>query len=181
MTRLIRSLSTTPAPPAFNYPDVGATRTRPLPTGYHHLHHEALIGSGREVFERAGAAVTTWRMHRAASARMRTGSARAEPGTAVYVSLGAGPLRITAPCEVVWTAYEERRTGFAYGTREGHPESGEESFVVELRADGSVWFTVTAFSRPGRWYTQAAGPLARALQHGYARHLGRTLRKIADR
>jgi uncharacterized protein (UPF0548 family) len=45
---------------------------------------------------------------------------------------------------------EENRRGFAYGTPPGHPEQGEEAFVVALREDGQVTFTVTAFSRPAR-------------------------------
>ncbi|MFC8919197.1 DUF1990 family protein [Streptomyces sp. NPDC057116] len=179
MTRLIRALGGRTPTPGFSYPEVGATGARPLPAGYHHLHHETLIGHGPDVFAAAGTAVTTWAMHRASGARVRAGSPRAEPGTAVEVSVGAGPLRMSAPCQVVWTAYEEDRTGFAYGTLTGHPESGEESFVVELRADGSVRFTVTAFSLPARWDTRAAGPLVPLLQRAYARHLGRTLRKIA--
>ncbi|MFE1958664.1 DUF1990 family protein [Streptomyces sp. NPDC059479] len=163
----------------FSYREVGATRLGPLPEGYHHLHHRVRIGRGRTVFEAAGAAVTTWRLHRSAGARILAGSPWAEPGTDVEVSVGPGPLRLSAPCQVVWTAYERDRTGFAYGTLPGHPECGEESFMVELREDGSVWFTVMAFSRPARWYSRLAGPLVPVLQLGYAKWLGRTLRRIA--
>ncbi|NEE19531.1 DUF1990 domain-containing protein, partial [Streptomyces sp. SID7499] len=101
------------------------------------------------------------------------------PGGSVRVSLGLGPLRFTAPCEVIWTAYgEDGRTGFGYGTLAGHPERGEECFVVDLADDGTVWFTVLAFSRPASWYTRLAGPLVPPVQHWYARRLGRTLRRI---
>ncbi|GGX30182.1 DUF1990 family protein [Streptomyces chryseus] len=162
-----------------NYPETGATRQTPLPAGYHHLRHRTAVGTGRAAFEAAGAAVTTWRLHRTSGARVRADAARAEPGVAVEVSIGAGPLRVAAPCVVVWTAYEKDRTGFAYGTTPGHPECGEESFVVELDEDGTVWFTVTAFSRPAAWYARLAGPLVPVCQHAYARHLGRTLRRIA--
>ncbi|MGI5479522.1 DUF1990 family protein [Streptomyces lavendofoliae] len=179
MTRPNRSSHSPAGRPGFSYPDVGATGTRPLPAGYHHLRHETLIGHGRDVFEAAGTAVTTWAMHRRSGARVRAGSSRAEPGTAVEIALGAGPFEIAAPCEVVWAVHDETRAGFAYGTLTGHPECGEESFVVELRPDGSVRFTVTAFSRPARWYTRAAGPVVPVFQRMYARHLGRTLRKIA--
>jgi uncharacterized protein (UPF0548 family) len=168
-----------PRTAAFSYPEVGATRLGPLPEGYHHLHHRTRIGRGRAVFHAAGAAVTTWRLHRASGARIRADSAWARPGATVEVSLGVGPVRISARCEVVWTVYEPDRTGFAYGTLPGHPERGEESFVVDLREDGSVWFTVMAFSRPGRWYTRAGGPFVRLLQRAYARRLGRTLRRAA--
>lgn len=161
------------------YPETGATRLGPLPDGYHHLHHTARIGRGRAAFEAAGAAVTTWRMHRLSGARVRTRAERAEPGARVEVSAGIGPLRLSVPCEVIWTAYEKDRTGFAYGTLAGHPECGEESFLVDIRDDGSVWFTVMAFSRPAAWYTRLAGPIGPVLQKWYARRLGHTLRRIA--
>lgn len=163
----------------FSYPEVGATARRPLPDGYQQLHHTERIGHGRAVFEAAGTAVTTWAMHCDSGARVRATTDRAEPGTRVTVSLGLGPLRLTAPCEVVWTAYGEDRTGFAYGTLAGHPECGEEVFMVDLRDDGSVWFTVTAFSRPAAWYSRLAGPVVPVLQKAYARRLGRCLRRIA--
>ncbi|MEU1227753.1 DUF1990 domain-containing protein [Streptomyces sp. NPDC005828] len=180
MTRLMNSLS---GPghrrPSLTYREVGATRTpEVLPAGYHHLRHSAVVGHGRAAFETAGAAVTTWRMHRASRARVRSDAERAEPGVRLEVALGAGPLRIGVPCEVIWTAYEENRTGFAYGTLSGHPECGEESFVVELEPDGSVRFTVTAFSRPAAWYTRLGGPVVPPLQHAYARLLGRTLGRL---
>ncbi|MEU8623628.1 DUF1990 domain-containing protein [Streptomyces sp. NPDC048669] len=160
------------------YPDVGATRLGPLPDGYHHLHHRDRIGHGRADFEAAGAAVTAFRMHRVSGARVTASAPRAEPGAAVRVSLGAGPFRFTAPCQVIWTEYGQRRIGFAYGTLARHPECGEESFVVDLADDGTVSFTVMAFSRPARWYTRLAGPLVPVAQRWYARRLGSTLRRI---
>ncbi|HET6356228.1 DUF1990 domain-containing protein [Streptomyces sp.] len=162
-----------------SYPEVGATRLGPLPDGYHHLHHTTRIGRGRAVFDAAGEAVTTWRMHRTSGAQVRSAAVRAEPGARLQVSVGVGPLRFTAPCEVIWTAYETNRTGFAYGTLAGHPERGEESFVVDIRDDGSVWFTVMAFSRPARWYARLAGPLVPVLQKWYAQRLGHTVRRLA--
>ncbi|WP_251023610.1 DUF1990 family protein [Streptomyces sp. ISL-10] len=164
---------------SFTYPETGATRHGPLPDGYQHLHHTTRVGRGRAAFEQAGAAVTGWDMHRRSGARVRATAARAEAGVRVQVSLGAGPLRLAAPCEVVWAAYEQDRIGFAYGTLTGHPERGEESFVVDIREDGSVWFTVLAFSRPAAWYTRLAGPLVPVAQRLYARRLGHTLRRIA--
>ncbi|MFJ4898054.1 DUF1990 family protein [Streptomyces sp. NPDC088727] len=160
------------------YPEAGATRLGPLPDGYHHLHHRNRVGHGRADFEAAGAAVTEFRMHRASGAGVQASSPRAEPGGTVRVSLGIGPVRFTAPCRVVWTEYGPQRTGFAYGTLVRHPECGEESFVVDLADDGTVSFTVMAFSRPARWYARLAGPLVPVAQRWYARRLGRTLRRI---
>ena len=162
------------------YPEEGSTRRTPLPPGYHHLHEELPIGHGPAALTAAGEAITTFRMHRAAGAGIRADARRAAPGVRVEVALGIGPLRLRAPCTVVWTVAEEHRIGFAYGTRPGHPECGEEAFVAELRADGSVWFTVTAFSRPARALTRLAGPLVPVFQRRYVRHLGRTLRRLTS-
>ncbi|HWU07953.1 MAG TPA: DUF1990 domain-containing protein [Streptomyces sp.] len=162
------------------YPEVGATRLGPLPDGYNHLHHRAVVGRGRPAFEAAGTAVTEWHVHRATGAGVDASAVRAAAGVTVEVSAGIGPLRITAPCEVVWTAYGKDRTGFAYGTRPGHPERGEESFTVELTDDGTVWFTVTAFSRPASWYTRLAGPLVPMAQRWYARRLTTALRRAVS-
>ncbi|WP_369147916.1 DUF1990 family protein [Streptomyces sp. R44] len=179
MTRLLNSLARPARRPGLTYREVGTTRTpEALPDGYHHLRHSAVVGHGRAAFETAGAAVTTWRMHRASGAGVHADADRAEPGARLEVSLGAGPLRFGVPCEVIWTAYEENRIGFAYGTLAGHAECGEESFVVTLEADGTVRFTVTAFSRPATWYTRLAGPVIPRLQHAYARRLGRTLARL---
>ncbi|MFE3516711.1 DUF1990 family protein [Streptomyces sp. NPDC059166] len=165
---------------ALTYPEAGATRAHPLPAGYSHLHHRAAVGRGRAAFERAGSAVTEWRVHRAAGAGLDASAARAEAGVTVTVSAGIGRLRISAPCAIVWACYGAERTGFAYGTLRGHPERGEESFVVELSEDGTVWFTVTAFSRPAAWYTRLAGPLVPVAQRWYARRLTAALRRTVS-
>lgn len=60
-------------------------------------------------------------------------------------------IPVSAPVRVVYVVDESNRKGFGYGTLPGHPQSGEESFIVERTPDGSVWLTVTAFSRPGGW------------------------------
>ncbi|MFG2875539.1 DUF1990 family protein [Streptomyces sp. NPDC048337] len=174
MTRLISTGRDT-----LSYRDRGATARQPLPAGYNHLRHRTRIGRGREVFEAAGVAVTTFHAHRASGMRVRAGSGAVRAGDRVEVGIGLGPLRITAPCRIIWTAYEPTRVGFAYGTLTGHPESGEESFLVDLDPDGTVWFTVTAFSRPASWYTRLAGPVVPFLQLNYARLLGRRLRRLA--
>ncbi|MFE7096339.1 DUF1990 family protein [Streptomyces erythrochromogenes] len=174
MTRLISVGRDT-----LTYPDRGATAHHPLPAGYHHLRHRTHLGHGRAVFESAGAAVTTFHAHRAAGLRVRAGVGAVRPGIRIVVGIGRGPLRVEAPCEVVWTAYEPARIGFAYGTLPGHPECGEESFVVDMAPDGTVWFTVTAFSRPNRWYTRLAGPLVPFVQQHSARRIGRRLRRLA--
>lgn len=164
-------------PPApLTYPEVGATAHAELPGGYHHLRVRVPLRT--TALAAAAEHVVTWRLHRAAGVRVRSAATRAAPGVEVVMGIGAGPLRIDAPCRVIWTADEREKAGFAYGTLPGHPECGEESFLVERAADGTLWFAVTAFSRPGRWFTRAAGPLVPVVQRLYARHLGRTLNRL---
>ncbi|GAA1580723.1 DUF1990 domain-containing protein [Actinoplanes couchii] len=156
------------------YPHVGATRTGRLPGGYRHLRHRARIGTGQEVLDRAGAAVLAFRMHRAIGAGVTADAGRAAPG--VLLTVRIGPLR--APCEVVWTLEEGDRIGFAYGTRPGHPASGEEAFVVERDEHDRVWLTVTAFSRPASTLMRVVGPFGVAFQHVFARLCGLALRRL---
>jgi uncharacterized protein (UPF0548 family) len=165
----------------FTYTEVGATRDpSALPPGYNHLCHITTIGTGRRAFVAAGAAVVEWRMHTHMHVRPRAEAPRAEPGVGVTVRLGVGPLSITAPCRVVWTVDTDRALGFAYGTLAGHPECGEEAFLVELTDDDAVRFTVTAFSIPALWYARVAGPIVPVLQRAYARGCARVLRRVVS-
>ncbi|GAB4059197.1 DUF1990 family protein [Catellatospora paridis] len=164
---------------SFSYAEVGATRAGELPRGYHHLRYRTRIGDA-SVMAAAADAVLTFAPQRAVGVRITAAGPRAVEGLAVTSGLGVGSLRIAAPCLVVWVEDGPQRAGFGYGTLAGHPESGEEAFLVEL-VDGAVWYSVIAFSRPARWYTRAAGPIVVGFQHTYARLLGRALRRLAAR
>ena len=80
--------------------------------------------------------------------------------------------RLRIPCEVVWVVDEERRYGYGYGTLPGHPESGEERFVIRCDPHGEVRIDIVAFSRPARWFPHLGAPIARRVQsHVTTRHL----------
>lgn len=103
------------------------------------------------------------------------GTKAVAPGDTAIVRIPFGPFRVTAPVRVVYVVDEPTRKGFAYGTLHGHPEAGEESWVVDRRDDGSVWMTIRAFSRPSnaRWWL--AYPVLRILQGVYTRRYLRAL------
>jgi uncharacterized protein (UPF0548 family) len=145
------------------YPEVGATAGT-MPAGYDHVRRSAIIGHGRERFEAAADALFAWRMHERAGLRVTTSTPTAVAGSVLVAQLGVGPARFAIPTRVVYVIDEENRRGFAYGTLAGHPERGEEAFVVDLREDDQVTFTVTAFSRPARWYSRATAPAVRVVQ-----------------
>ncbi|MFI6587386.1 DUF1990 family protein [Embleya sp. NPDC050493] len=153
-------------PGALTYPEVGATLRGPaMPVGYHHVERRVRVGEGAEVFRRVADGVLGWEVSRGAGLVVRTDAVRVAEGAEVTSTLRLGPVRFAAPCRVVGVLDEPDRAGFAYGTLPGHPESGEEAFVVERDADGVVWFGIRAFSRPGTWWSYLGGPAARAVQH----------------
>ena len=167
--RVPRSVPPLPGPDVpFTYAEVGATRDSdtggPLPGGYHHVRYRREIGRGEAAFAAAAETLLSFGMHRRVGFAVESSAPRADPGVVVRVSAGFGPARLRIPCRVVWTVEDAGRRGFGYGTLPGHPECGEEAFVVSLRADGTVDATIVAFSRPALWWVRAGGPLGRQAQ-----------------
>ncbi|GAA4587511.1 uncharacterized protein (UPF0548 family) [Actinoplanes octamycinicus] len=161
------------------YREVGATRTDPLPAGYHHVRRDVVVGHGAAAFERAADGLLHWRMHRLAGLAPVSSAEPAAPGTVVVLRAGLGPVRVTIPCRVVYTVAEAGRRGFAYGTLPGHPERGEEAFLVELAADGAVWVRIRAFSRPASLLARAGGPLTRLAQRWATDRYVAAVRRLA--
>ena len=148
------------------YSEVGATAAGQPPAGYGHLHRERQIGTGEQRFEQAADAVMHWGMQRGAGLRVQASSEVAEVDTVVLVRMGFLP----APCRVVYVIDEPDIRGFAYGTLPGHPESGEERFVVRRDPNTSAVFAeVSAFSRPATWWSKASRPLVSVAQRIIAR------------
>jgi uncharacterized protein (UPF0548 family) len=146
------------------YAEAGATRTAALPPGYHHVRRHVEIGRGRAAFAAVAGSLATFGVQRGAGLRVRTDAERAAVGVRVAVGIGVGPLRIWAPSEVVWTVATDDEYGWAYGTLPGHPERGEEAWLVSIDADERVWCDIRAFSRPARWFARLGGPATRSLQ-----------------
>lgn len=151
-----------------SYREVGATGTG-LPEGYTHVGRNQVIGAGRDTFDAAAGCLMTWEMHRRAGFRITASAPRAAPGVNVLVQLGPSWLAIDAPSRVLHAVEEPDRIGFTYGTLDGHPLQGEESFNVLLDGD-DVRFVVIAFSRPAKLITRLTGPFGTLAQ-----------RKILDR
>ena len=146
---------------ALTYREVGATAAGELPTGYDHQHVERRIGTGQQRFEQAADAVMHWGMQRGSGLRVQASSEVAVVDAVLVVRMGFLP----APCRVVYVVDEPDMRGFAYGTLPGHPESGEERFVVRRDPTTSaVYAEVSAFSRPATWWSKAGGPLVRVAQ-----------------
>jgi uncharacterized protein (UPF0548 family) len=161
------------------YAPVGATRGA-MPEGFHHLRRSRQVGEGAADFDAAAEAVRCWRAQRVIGVRVEPEDRPAREGAEVRVRLGLGPVALSAPARVVYVVDEPRRRGFAYGTLPGHPLLGEEAFVVHLDADGSVVFTVTAYSRAGSRLTRLAGPVLPLFQRVMARRYLRAIERAVQ-
>ncbi|MGZ0712232.1 DUF1990 family protein (plasmid) [Coraliomargarita sp. W4R53] len=154
------------------YTEVGATAGE-LPSGYHHLRAERVVGKGRQAFEQAADDLLAGRVQRRAGAAIRLSDEPLREGTQVEMRLRVGPLVFNAPCVVVWAERTADYCGFAYGTLPGHPERGEERFELQLMPSGEVVLRITAFSAPARWFTRLGGPAGRLVQKRMtSRYLG---------
>ena len=164
----------------YTYAPVGRSRGE-LPAGFHHLRRTRVVGCGEPAFVAAAHALLSWQVQRGAGIRVEASCPVVSEGTVLVLHVGRGPFTVAAPARVVHVVDEAARRGFAYGTLPGHPECGEESFLVELRDDEAVAFTVTAYSRAGSLLTRAAGPGNRAFQRFMADRYLRALRRIVHR
>jgi uncharacterized protein (UPF0548 family) len=156
----------------FTYEPVGATLGSTYPDGFHRLEVRSELGRGDAAFAHAVDRLMTWRMHSGAGLRVAASAERVAVGAVVRCRLGPLPI----PCRVVWVVDEPDRVGFGYGTLPGHPEAGEEAFVVDRDAAGVVTLTVSAYSRPGLLLTRLAGPVGRLGQRLMIRRYAGALR-----
>ena len=99
-------------------------------------------------------------------------------GTVVLMRWGPGALSVRIACRVVDVTDEPRRRGFAYGTLPGHPEAGEERFLVEQAEGGRILFTITAYSRPATTLARLGGPISRAAQSVMTQRYLRALDRV---
>ena len=102
-------------------------------------------------------------MLRGAGLEVEAETEQAEAGTRVVSRLRLGPFSVSAPCRVVYVVDDPDRRGFAYGTLPGHPECGEEAFILSIE-DDVVTFDIVAFSRPATRWARLGGPVGRMVQ-----------------
>jgi uncharacterized protein (UPF0548 family) len=160
------------------YAEVGRSLAE-LPGGFHHLVQTYEIGRGRAAFNAAGDELMRWGVQRRAGLQVSASWPVAEVGAVAIVRLGRGFVSVDAPVRVVAVVDEDDRRGFAYGTLPGHPDCGEESFVVAIGADGKVTLGIVAFSRPGNLLARCLGPVGTWAQRVVTRRYGRALDPVA--
>ena len=163
----------------YSYDEPGCTRAAMFAKkGWKVDRCRVLLGHGQAVFTRACDAINSWRMFPKAIGSVAP-IATPNPDLVVGVRYRVRllPLWIVFPARVVYVVDEEvggyRRYGFAYGTLPGHPERGEERFLVEWdRSTDAVSYEILAISRPSDWLAWIGYPYARWEQARFRRLSG---------
>lgn len=149
---------------AHNYAEVGATRAQPPTRGYNIDRYAVHLGHGAACYERAVAAVRGLHMWDFDWLELCWPTTPIREGALLATLTRQMGVWFLNACRILYVLDEERRYGFGYGTVTGHVESGEERFLVEWRADDSVWYEILAFSRPAHWLLYLGYPYARYVQ-----------------
>lgn len=157
----------------FTYAAVGGIENKP-PAGFVVDHTRVRLGDGKEVFDEARAALTRWGQFQLGWVEPGSCNTPIEKGQVVGVLakvFGVWCLNACRIVSVINTATNDlQRFGFVYGTLPGHVECGEERFLVEWdQVDDSVWYDITAFSRPQHFLARLGYPVVRRRQKKFAR------------
>lgn len=154
----------------FTYTAIGATlECNAIPAGYNVDRTRVQVGDGDVDFAAAKEAIRAWRHFEMGWVGVWPAGIPIEIGSLAVVVTHSLGLWSAHAARIVYTIDESRRFGFAYGTLPGHAEQGEERFMVEQLADGSVWYDVIAFSRPRHILAKLSYPLVRRLQKRFGR------------
>ncbi|NOT54993.1 MAG: DUF1990 domain-containing protein [Deltaproteobacteria bacterium] len=167
----------------FSYPFVGATRGTP-PAGYDVDHNRIQLGTGRDTFEHAKAALRRWEMFNLGWVRVQWPETPITEHSTVAVIAHVWGLWVTNACRIVYVQEETGPVdtyGFAYGTLPAHVERGEERFLVQWdHRDDSVWYDLLAISQPRHLLARVGYPYMRHLQRCFARDSLRAMRRAVS-
>ncbi len=171
-----------------SYPEVGASAEidsvsarAALAPRYDVDLHELVLGKGRGRFQRARSALLAWRQFEIPWLELH-GAGPVEPGRNVATLVSLAGLWFLSPCQVVYAEIHENENSvaYAYGTLDGHPESGEERFAVSIDpTTDEVRYQVSAFSRPARFFSRLGYPFVRRLQKRFAVASARALERAS--
>lgn len=176
----LRTLLETVREASPSYEHVGCTCST-APRGFAHDRYEIQLGHGGSDFEAACNALAQWKMFPHGVA-IEGDTSPLEVGAIVVLGVRCMGIWEYGACRTVYVIDQDgpqRKFGFAYGTLPGHVERGEERFEVSWnQADDSVWFRVTAISRPVHPLAWAIYPLARHFQRRFARSMLQTMKHV---
>jgi uncharacterized protein (UPF0548 family) len=139
------------------------------------------IGRGRADFDRARAALTTWKQFDIGWVETFPRHAPVDVGTVVVLLIQHLGFWSLNGCRVLYHVGGDGRFGFAYGTLTNHAESGEELFDVILDpASDEVRYRIRATSKPQAALARIGQPIARALQARFRRDSAAAMRRAIE-
>jgi uncharacterized protein (UPF0548 family) len=156
---------------SFTYSSIGCTRNEESPAEFNVDHNRRKIGHGPEDFERAVLALRSWRQFDLGWLEIVSSDTPIQIDEVVAVRAHTFGLWSLNACRIVYVVNETeplRRFGFAYGTLPDHVECGEERFMIEQEADGSVYYDIFAVSRPRHPLARIGSIVTRRLQREFA-------------
>jgi uncharacterized protein (UPF0548 family) len=162
-----------------NYGPVGIARPgAEVPAGLRVREQRIRLGEGEGLWERAVAAVSGWAIKKQLHFTIDPDDGVAVLGREYDTRFGFGRIRLLEPVRIVWTEESGDLRGFGYGTRTGHPITGEECFLAERDADGAVWLVVRTVSRVSRGRWILLWPGIRLVQPSFQRAYARAAVKL---
>lgn len=135
------------------------------------------LGSGQQVFERAVSGLKGWAVY-PAWLRLYPHPAPLAEGTCVALLTGFSPVWTVSAVRVVATEASERHFSFTLGTLPQHAVSGLERFSIYQDDAETVWYEITAVSRPQHPLAKLGAPVLRHVQERFARDSVRSLRQF---
>jgi len=166
-----------------SYDPIGIARQ--TPKGFNSDLASAVIGQGRDAFERAKIALAEWRHYEMGWVELFPRGAAIESGTVVAVLVHHLGIWSLNGCRVVYGIGDRQAGssfGFAYGTLTNHAEMGEEIFEVRLEAESEeVVYRIQAVSKPHAAMAWIGYPIARYFQEKFRRDSINALRRAIGR
>ena len=149
------------------YGSVNMTKRPSPPPGFRAIYESTELPHGIG-FEDAARRVMSWMIQRDAGVVVSASSDEIAAGVVADLKVTFGPFTLTGPVRVVRVTREARVVGFAYGTLPGHPEAGEEAFLLQQGRHETI-FHIRAYSRPATRLAKSTQPIGTLIQ----RHITR--------
>lgn len=146
-----------------SYEEVGATKLA-LPKGYTIDRYSLILGKGSEIFNKSIKGYKDGVSHRGAGLTITPKDFQFIEGASALFSMKIGPFTLVFPDRIVYMSQTENEFKCAYGTIEGHPESGEELFSITLKENEDVVFEIICFSKIVAPLARLGYPVSRFLQ-----------------
>jgi uncharacterized protein (UPF0548 family) len=162
-----------------SYEQIGIARESP--TGFIFDEASAVVGNGKQAFERAKIGLAEWKHFDLGWVELFPRGASIDPGSVVAVLVHHLGFWSVNGCRVVYGIGDPRtgtNFGFAYGTLTNHAEMGEEIFEVLLEPESEeVVYRIRAVSKPRAALARLGYPITRVFQERFRRDSIRALRR----